>query len=62
MIKTAAEQSEIVVCEDCGETIYQCDSCKEYLIPRMVIYCDEKGKHFCEDCGERVYPPTRRLN
>ena len=50
LIETAAEQSQIVICENCEENIYQCDRCREYLIPGMKIYCDEDGKHYCPDC------------
>lgn len=52
LFETEAEQSEVVLCENCKDTIYQCDGCKEYLIPGMKIYCDEDTKHYCEDCGK----------
>jgi hypothetical protein len=50
MVKTTAEQSEKVGCENCGNIIYQCDSCQEYFTPGDEIYCDEKGDHFCSAC------------
>ena len=49
MKKSAVEQSEVIICEECGEPIYTCDGCHEYFVPGSVCWCDEHGKHYCDD-------------
>jgi hypothetical protein len=40
-------------CTECGEIVYVCSDCGEYIAPENEIYCDEKReKHYCIDCGE----------
>jgi hypothetical protein len=52
--KSAVEQSEILICEECGETVYTCE-CGEYFVPGSICWCDEYANgnvHLCDSCAE----------
>jgi hypothetical protein len=47
----------IMICSDCGEEIYTCDGCENYLNTEFgkEIICQETDtiqKHYCECCRE----------
>ena len=51
MKKSAVEQSEVIICEECEVEIYTCDDCKDYFSPGEICWCDD-GKHYCDTCKE----------
>ena len=58
MTMAKTEIKEVLVCSDCGEEIYKCDGCENYLNAQigLEIICQESDtiqKHYCaEECKE----------
>ena len=53
VIKAVAQATSELECSECGDDVYQCDSCQDYFEDEEDIYCDEEvGDHYCELCKE----------
>ena len=58
--KTEIEAEAVYNCKFCGENVYKCDKCDEFLclfaeMKLPEIYCDTSNpdiKHYCQECGE----------
>lgn len=54
MQKTIVSERKELICEQCKQSLYQCDDCKgDYFEEEEVIYCSFTNiNHYCKDCGE----------
>jgi hypothetical protein len=57
-MKSLVKIKEILICENCGEEVYQCDDCGKYFKDRDGLWCqlevikDCRNRHFCKVCSE----------
>jgi len=58
--KTQAVKVEKICCKECGDIVYQCSYCGEYLKEGENIGCSEfpDGKHYCDGCT--IYYNSRK--
>lgn len=54
MIKTTVEVELTLLCGECGEQVYTCDSCQDYFEAEIgeIVYCGvHTGEnHYCKEC------------
>lgn len=52
MKPTKTEVRQELICKECQELVYTCDSCNCYFDDEEEIFCNS-GEHFCRTCGEK---------
>jgi len=50
MTETKATVRNIVACAECGNELYLCPRCEDYIKPKQKIICIEDGKHVHRGC------------